>query len=1040
MPLLRVSATFTLLLTLTASTASSLAAASSSSNTRGPEHRTLLPTEDGWRAISTTLMDRDATGTFQIAIGEIADPGTPRLRIRRGSIGSTCYPAPRPSDSESHSTIPLAIRPDFLKAVDLNADGRLDLLVGQRGAPSLVWYAAPFSETTRPTGVLELPGPLRLLEVADIDRRDGFDDVLVAVEGNHGTDLLQVYHSPLGDPLAQPDTIHLPSPITAVSWGRFDNSGSPPAVDLQIDAGGERWLAAGRWNASRASFSDETFEHRPVQLLATDQAAAATDRASFSDETFPTLRIRTDGAVELIDRQSTATFRVNSLFDGADGDPDDGICDTSTTPDPSGICTLRAAVEQANESAGPDAIEFAFAGAGPFELAVIGPDAIEITEAVTLDGTSHLSFIGTPLIELAFSGGGVIPGLAISGDDVLVCGLSITGFPTEGISITGDRTILEGNLIGVDPTLTAAGNLRGVASSGDDGRIGSTGAGNLISGNTVGGIALGATANDNEVFNNRIGTDLAGRVPMSNGGPGIRVDGDANDIGGTGFSEGNLISANAIIGLWLTGDNNLVQGNVIGLDSSRSARLGNRFAGVFIDDGADSNLIGGVSRAATNLIAANIADAAGFGGSGIVIRGAIDTVVEGNWIGGAGGLGNDLHGIHVEKVSELIPSIGTIGGRDSRANVIIGNGAGVDGGHGILLEGAEDFRIYGNRIGIGFLGFPALGNNGDGLRIVESRDTLVGGTAPAGALNYIAYNTGNGIGIHDLDSSAGMQNTLGNRLTRNILGHNGALGIDLTRGSPVADGPTANDDDDPDFGPNRLQNFPTIDSVTRTGGMTTISGDLSAAPSTSFLIELFDSPACDPSGFGEAHAYLDAVGVTTNGAGEATFAFMTPNFVTVPTATATNLTTLDTSELSPCPAGSPGGGNGILGDRVWLDLDGDGRQALGEPGVAGVTVRLLDDVSGVEVDSEVTDANGIYRFVDVASGSYRIEVEPVPGATFSPLDLGSDDTLDSDVDPLTGITASFPYTAGSVDLTRDAGLDVPLFTDSFETGDTSRWN
>ena len=31
-----------------------------------------------------------------------------------------------------------------------------------------------------------------------------------------------------------------------------------------------------------------------------------------------------------------------------------------------------------------------------------------------------------------------------------------------------------------------------------------------------------------------------------------------------------------------------------------------------------------------------------------------------------------------------------------------------------------------------------------------------------------------------------------------------------------------------------------------------------------------------------------------------------------------------------------------LGDRVWHDLDGDGIQDLGEPGLAGITVNLYD--------------------------------------------------------------------------------------------------
>jgi hypothetical protein len=56
-----------------------------------------------------------------------------------------------------------------------------------------------------------------------------------------------------------------------------------------------------------------------------------------------------------------------------------------------------------------------------------------------------------------------------------------------------------------------------------------------------------------------------------------------------------------------------------------------------------------------------------------------------------------------------------------------------------------------------------------------------------------------------------------------------------------------------------------------------------------------------------------------------------------------------------------------LGDRVWLDKDGDGVQTAGEPGIAGVTVHLLD-VNGAIVASTVTDATGEYVFNSLANG------------------------------------------------------------------------
>ncbi|MCB1227925.1 MAG: putative Ig domain-containing protein [Verrucomicrobiales bacterium] len=50
-----------------------------------------------------------------------------------------------------------------------------------------------------------------------------------------------------------------------------------------------------------------------------------------------------------------------------------------------------------------------------------------------------------------------------------------------------------------------------------------------------------------------------------------------------------------------------------------------------------------------------------------------------------------------------------------------------------------------------------------------------------------------------------------------------------------------------------------------------------------------------------------------------------------------------------------------IGNRVWKDLDGNGRQDAGEPGIANVTVELLDATSAV-LETATTDADGAYIF------------------------------------------------------------------------------
>lgn len=68
---------------------------------------------------------------------------------------------------------------------------------------------------------------------------------------------------------------------------------------------------------------------------------------------------------------------------------------------------------------------------------------------------------------------------------------------------------------------------------------------------------------------------------------------------------------------------------------------------------------------------------------------------------------------------------------------------------------------------------------------------------------------------------------------------------------------------------------------------------------------------------------------------------------------------------------------GSIGDTVWNDLNGNGIQDGGEPGIDGVTVILLDD-SGTEIASQVTANGGQYLFDGLPAGSYTVSVSGSP--------------------------------------------------------------
>ncbi len=116
-----------------------------------------------------------------------------------------------------------------------------------------------------------------------------------------------------------------------------------------------------------------------------------------------------------------------------------------------------------------------------------------------------------------------------------------------------------------------------------------------------------------------------------------------------------------------------------------------------------------------------------------------------------------------------------------------------------------------------------------------------------------------------------------------------------------------------------------------------------------------------------------------------------------------------------------------LGDRVWLDRNGNGLQDAGEPGIGGVTVTLSGTTGAGEAVNltTTTDSAGVYRFDNLAPGTYTVTVTPPSGYLVTAANRGSDDALDSDADPITGAMSATVLVSGEENLTLDAGLYQP---------------
>lgn len=298
-------------------------------------------------------------------------------------------------------------------------------------------------------------------------------------------------------------------------------------------------------------------------------------------------------------------FTVDNNGDLGDVSPGDGVC-----IDSGGNCTLRAAIQEANANAGPDAISFN-TGAVTFVPFTSLP---LISESLTIDGTTDPAFLTTPIIEvngINFVDGA---GVGIAASNCTVQGLIINRCPIGVRLLSGSNNIVRGNFIGTDVTGTASlGNASGVLieSGATNNTIGGTVAAgrNLISGNVIGVEITGSGTSNNSVQGNFIGTDLTGAAALNNlRGMLISTEASNNLIGGANTAARNVISSNTTEGIRLTDlgtTANRIQGNFIGTDLNGTGDLGNLATGIIILGDASGNIVGGQAAGTGNRIAFN---------------------------------------------------------------------------------------------------------------------------------------------------------------------------------------------------------------------------------------------------------------------------------------------------------------------------------------------------------------------------------------------------------------------------------------------------
>jgi hypothetical protein len=264
------------------------------------------------------------------------------------------------------------------------------------------------------------------------------------------------------------------------------------------------------------------------------------------------------------------TFTVDSTVDASDADQADNTCDASVSS--TRVCTLRAAIEQANTNNDPtqvDRINFDIPGTG---VHTISPDSSlpAITEPVVINGYSQPGSSVNTLAKgtnakllIQINGTSVVgTGLTVSASNSVVRGLIVNRIPlSDAIGIFPETSAdvvsnvrVEGIFLGTDPTgtLDRGNGDSGVflfATSGNTIGGASRASRNLISSNNLAGVFIeGAgfsgfgSADGNLIQGNLIGTQRDGLKPLGNGLPSVDVLTDTNDA----TANGNRILSNSI--------------------------------------------------------------------------------------------------------------------------------------------------------------------------------------------------------------------------------------------------------------------------------------------------------------------------------------------------------------------------------------------------------------------------------------------------------------------------------------------------------------
>lgn len=661
----------------------------------------------------------DADGVLDLVTGHAANnggavviySGDERFRqgVRRDLWRAEQGLPPVPAFLGEATVVGLPFAPDWVAIGDVDADGLADLVCAAHGHDQLAILAGDGIGGFAPATLLTLPGPVAAFAAGEVNRVDSLTDLVVAIDVGGGGAVL-VFEDPAGASRAQPEWFPLTAPATGLALGRLDDD---PWIDIAVAAdevaiifGRDRRLAEARAKRDRVAAAR-------TEIVAMEAPSYDLAFGHFVEGSYQQLAVRReDGAIE--------------LFIASDERLEHRPAGRTAAP------TATSARMVAALSSGRSTYDLVLASSEESSLSVFGFAATK-AEAPALEARDTINASANRIIAAKLN-------LDARDDLVLLADATsprvakTVSRAVHTVNSTADTD--DGNCTLANCTLREAINAANAT---------------LLSSSIVMDLSLGATISVTSelpvvsvaslVIDGTVGSSPTTSYLKLDGSPCTNCNGI--DLFNGGVDTLTMLAFGGFVNGWdgtskaavrIESDNNLVARCLVGLDVSNAPTPNNW--GVLIS-GADNNTVGGSTTSERNVISANQSHGVFLSSSSP----ANGNHVIGNYIGtnrtGTAALGNGESGVAIKMAGQN--HVGTT--VTGEGNVIAGNtGAGVELSL-IAASASSNSYVLHNLIGVAANGVTGLANGDGGVRVVNQRNTTIGGSV-ATARNVVGGDTG----------------------------------------------------------------------------------------------------------------------------------------------------------------------------------------------------------------------------------------------------------------------------------------------------------